>query len=152
MTGAMYGTSMSDGHDDDPLTVREVAALLDVAVSNVRERLQSGKLRGWKDSTSGEWRVARSEVERYRLNRRRRPKLWHDADVLEDYQHQLGLLDDQMKDLIDQRNRCIFHLNQEKGASAASLARVTHMGRQSIYTIIREVRAQLAEEAARRRQ
>jgi excisionase family DNA binding protein len=49
-----------------PMTVREVAVLLQVAETTVREWLRNGRIRGIKlqGETKHRWRIPRSEVDR----------------------------------------------------------------------------------------
>lgn len=51
--------------EEEPLTVREVAAMLRVGVETVRRWLRTGKLQGRALSGRAGWRIAPAEVRRF---------------------------------------------------------------------------------------
>ena len=143
MTAALYVFPVTDTPPSpgDLLTVREVAALLDLHIDTVRKLIYSGALPGELDERDRNYRIRRVDAEAYRDGHFRGDPSPMFAE--------LGAYDDLIeacrrleRDTIAQRDQRMVALNDE-GQTVTAIAKATRMGRQHVTRILRATRAEI---------
>jgi excisionase family DNA binding protein len=147
VTATVYGEQVAAR--GDRLTVREVAALLDVTPETVRVLIRDGKLAAELDART--YWVRPADIDAYQASRPTTPP---DPAAMA---AELGGLTDEIatvqareRELLEARGRALVHYVDEEGHSVTKAAKAAKLSRDRTTTILREARGRLAEERAKR--